>query len=68
MNYSLLNASSQTHLKIVIVALVGAILIVLGGITAHVNADRDVVRLHAHAPVVKAAKSVTYTGDSALVR
>jgi hypothetical protein len=68
MSYSLLNASSQTHLKIVIVALVGAILIVLGGITAHVNAGRDVARLHAHAPVVKAAKSVTYTGDSALVR
>jgi hypothetical protein len=68
MSYSLLNASSQTHLKIVVVALVGAILVVLGGITAHVNAERDIARLHAHAPVVKATKSVTYSGESAPVR
>jgi cytochrome oxidase Cu insertion factor (SCO1/SenC/PrrC family) len=64
MSHSLLSANSQTHVKIVIVALVGAILVVLGGITAHVNASRDIARLQAHAPVVKAAKPVSYTGQS----
>jgi hypothetical protein len=34
MSHSLLSASPQTHVKIVVLALVGAILIVLGGITA----------------------------------
>jgi hypothetical protein len=62
MSYSLLNASAHTHLKIVVVALVGAILIVLSGITAHVNASRDIAGVQVHAPVVKAAKPVSYTG------
>ena len=62
MSPSLLNASPQTHVKIVILALVGAILIVLGSITAHVNATHHMARAPAHAPVVKAAKPVTYSG------
>ena len=47
MNHSLLNASPQTHVKIVVLSLLGAILIVLGSITAHVNQSRDLARLQA---------------------
>ncbi len=61
MNHSLLNASPHTHVKIVVLALMGAILIVLGSITAHVNASGGVARLHAHAPVVKAGKPLNFT-------
>ncbi len=63
MSHSLLNASPHTHLKIVVVALVGAILVVLSGIAAHVNTNRSLARVQAHAPVVKAAKPVNYTGQ-----
>ena len=69
MGPSLLNASPQTHVKIVILALVGAILIVLGSITAHVKTSHDPARAPAHAPVVKASKPVTYSGrDTAVIR
>ena len=64
MSHSLPSARSQTHVKIVVVALVGAILIVLGGIAAHVNMNRDMARLQVHAPVIKAAKPVNYGGRS----
>jgi hypothetical protein len=64
MSRSLLRARPQTHVKIVILALVGAILIVLGSITAHVNQSHDLARLQAHAPVVKAMKPVSFTGRS----
>jgi len=62
MNHSLLNASPHTHVKIVVLALVGAILIVLGSITAHVNASHGLAQTQAHVPVVKAAKPLTYSG------
>ena len=69
MSPSLLNASPQTHVKIVILALVGAILIVLGSITAHVNATHDMALTQAHAPVVKASKTVIYSGrDPSVIR
>ena len=69
MSPSLLNASPQTHVKIVVLALVGAILIVLGSITAHVNASHDTAQAQAHAPVVKASKPVTYSAqDKTLIR
>ena len=69
MNHSLPHASPRTHLKIVVVALVGAILVVLAGIAAHVSASRDVARLQAHAPVLKASKPLSYTDrGSAAVR
>jgi hypothetical protein len=64
MSHSLLSANSQTHVKIVVVVLLGAILIVLGGIAAHVNANRDMARLQVYAPVIKAAKTVNYGGQS----
>jgi hypothetical protein len=61
MSHSLLSASPRTHVKIVIVALVGAILVVIAGIAAHVSANRDIARLQAHAPVIKASKILNYT-------
>jgi cytochrome oxidase Cu insertion factor (SCO1/SenC/PrrC family) len=61
MSHSLLHASPRTHVKIVVVALVGAILVVLAGIAAHVSSNRDIARLQAHAPVVKAGKPLSYT-------
>jgi hypothetical protein len=61
MSHSLLQASPRTHIKIVVVALVGAILVVVAGIAAHVSANRDIARLQAPAPVLKAAKPVTYS-------
>ena len=69
MSHSLLSASPRTHVKIVIVALVGAILVVIAGIAAHVSASGELVRLQAHGPVLKAGKPVSYTGQGgALVR
>ena len=64
MSHSLLSARSHTHVKIVVVALLGATLVVLGAIAAHVNTDRSLARMQAHMPVVQAAKPVTYTGQS----
>jgi hypothetical protein len=69
MRHSLLSASPQTHVKIVVLALVGGILIVLGSITAHVSARHDMAQTQAHAPVVKAGKPVTYSGrDKTVIR
>ena len=64
MSHSLLSASPQTHVKIVVLALMGAILIVLGSITAHVSATRDMAQGQARTPVVKAGKPATYSGRS----
>jgi hypothetical protein len=61
MSHSLLSASPRTHVKIVIVALVGAILVVIAGIAAHVSASHDIARLQAHAPVIKASTLPSYT-------
>ncbi|HXW23693.1 MAG TPA: hypothetical protein VEK73_03015 [Xanthobacteraceae bacterium] len=61
MSHSLLRASPRTHVKIVIVALVGAILTVAAGIAAHVTANRQIARLQANAPVIKAGTPVSYT-------
>jgi hypothetical protein len=61
MSHSLLRASPQTHIKIVVVALVGAILAVMAGIAAHVNTSRSIARMQVHAPVVHAGKPVSFT-------
>jgi hypothetical protein len=63
MSHSLLSASPRTHVKIVIVALVGAIMVVIAGIAAHVSANRDIARLQAHAPVIKASKLLNYSNQ-----
>jgi hypothetical protein len=66
MDHSLLTASPATHVKIVIVALLSAILVVSVGIAAHVGADNSVER---PATVLKAGQPVTYTRHhGALVR
>ena len=57
MDHSLLAASRTTHVKIVVVALLGAILVVSVGIAAHVSATPS-------AAVLKAGQSVTYTGHN----
>jgi hypothetical protein len=66
MNHSLLTASRNTHLKIVVVALMGAILVVTVGISAHVGAPSSV----APGPMVKAGDPVVFTqqGGEAVVR
>ena len=66
MDHSLLTASPATHVKIVVVALLSAILVVSVGIAAHVGADTSVER---PATVLKAGQQVTYTRHhGALVR
>ncbi len=60
MDHLITSASRATHLKIVLVALVAAILVVLVGITGHVRG----VQLTSRAPVsgiVKAGEPVTLT-------
>jgi len=66
MDHSLLTASPTTHVKIVVVALLSAIVVVSVGIAAHVGA----VPSAAFAPtVLKAGQPVTYTRhNGALVR
>lgn len=64
MSHSLLTADRGTHVKIVVVALVGAILVVAAGIAAHVSANSEMVQVQTHGPVLKAGKPVSYTGRS----
>ena len=66
MEHSLLTAPGTTHVKIVVVALLSAILVVSVGIAAHVGSAPHSTL----APtVVKAGQPVTYTKDNrALVR
>jgi hypothetical protein len=70
MNHSLLFADRNTHLKIVAVALVAAIVVVTASITAHLTRDSATARIEANAPIiVKAGKPATYThNDTATVR
>jgi hypothetical protein len=64
MSHSLLTADLGTHVKIVVVALVSAILVVAAGIAAHVSTSSEMVQLQAHGPVLKAGKPASYTGQS----
>ena len=62
MNHSLVTADRTTHLKIVVVALIAAIVVVAGGITAHVaSVETASVRTGIEGGVVKAGKPATYT-------
>ena len=67
-NHSLPSADRNTHVKIVVVALVGATLVVLAGIAAHLSGDRELARLQAHGPVLKANKPVSLTAQGAVIR
>ena len=62
MNYSLATADRTTHLKIVVVALVAAILVVAVGIAARVSSsDTETARVRTQGVVVKAGAPVAYT-------
>jgi hypothetical protein len=64
MSHSLIDANRTTHLKIVCVALVGAIAVVAVGITARVTDNAT-----AQVQVVKAGKPATFTAhNSATIR
>jgi len=64
MNYSLLSAGRTTHLKIVAVALVSAIVVVFVGINA-----RDIdTRTQPNRTVVKAVQPATFAGNEQTVR
>jgi len=63
MNYSLATADRTTHLQVVVVALIAAILVVAVGIAARVtSADTETARVRTQGVVVvKAGVPVTYT-------
>jgi len=73
MNHSIVTADRRTQLKIVVVALVGAITVVSVGIAARVNSidlGTDIVAgrqaSDVKVGVVKATKSITWTGRDEL--
>lgn len=63
MNYSLATADRTTHLKVVVVALIAAILVVAGGIAARVTSiDTEIARIRTQGVVVvKAGTPTAYT-------
>jgi hypothetical protein len=65
MSHSLIGADRTTHLKIVAVALAGAIAVVVVGITARVT---DIGVAGAQTVVVKAGKPAAYTARHTTVR
>jgi hypothetical protein len=65
MSHSLIGADRTTHLKIVAVALAGAIAVILVGITARVT---DIGVASAQNIVVKAGKPAAYTARHTTVR
>jgi hypothetical protein len=66
MNYSLATADRATHLKIVVVALVAAIIVVAVGITARFTAmDSETARVRTQSVVVKAGAPAAYTRTDA---
>ena len=69
-NSSIATADRVTHLKIVAVSLVAAIMVVAVGITARPTvSDTVTARLKADAPILQAGKPIAVTGsDGTLVR
>ena len=63
MNHSIYNADHRTHLKIVVLGLLGAILVTVVGTFAHVS-DIDL----GTAPLVKASHSTTVSGRLPAIR
>jgi hypothetical protein len=62
MNHSLATADRITHLKVVVVALVAAIIVVAVGITARFTAmDIETARVRTQSIVVKAGAPTAYT-------
>jgi hypothetical protein len=63
-NHSIYSADRMTHLKIVVVALIAAIVVAGVGITARLGADDGVQT----ARVIKAGKAVVLTSNGSMVR
>ena len=63
MNHLMYNADRRTHLKIVVLGLLGAILVTVVGAFAHVS-DIDL----GTAPLVKASHSTTVSGGLPAIR
>jgi hypothetical protein len=63
MNHLIYNANRRTHLKIVVVGLLGAILVSIVGTFAHVS-DIDL----GTAPLVKASHTTTVSGRLPAIR
>ena len=62
MNHSLLSADRGTHVKIVVIALVSALVVVIAGISAHVSdAGNLTAAVKANGPVVKAGAPAVYS-------
>jgi hypothetical protein len=62
MTHSLIGADRNTHLKIVVVALVGAIAVVTVGIAARVSdTSAMTAQVKTDGPVLKAGKPATFT-------
>jgi len=70
MNTSLFTADRDTHIKIVVVALVAAFMVMLVGVTARVpDANSLAARRHGETLVVKAAQPARFSNsDAAAVR
>jgi hypothetical protein len=69
MNHSMYSADRATHLKIVVVALIGAALVAGVGIAARVADSPTATAMKANGPVVKAGQPVVITSnDGNIVR
>ena len=71
MNHSMYSADRATHLKIIVVALIGAILVAGIGIAARVtdSATTATARLKTDGPIIKAGQPVIITSnDGSAVR
>jgi hypothetical protein len=66
MNHSLMTADRTTHLKMVVVSLVAAIIVVVVGISARLSETRETTARLQSAPVMKAEKAVTFTSTEAV--
>lgn len=71
MNYSLYSADRTTHVKVVVVALIAAMLVVGIGIAARISEPDSTTprRMEAQIPLIKAGGPVILTdSDSRLIR
>jgi hypothetical protein len=69
-SHSLIGADRSTHLKIVGVALVSAIILIMVGVIARMaDSETTTARLQADGPVLKVGKPATFTNrDGSTVR
>jgi hypothetical protein len=71
MNHSIYSVDRSTHLKIVVVALVGAVLVAGIGVSSRLgepDAGMATARLQGTGPVIKAGKPVALTDNAPTIR